>query len=453
MTFADWFLSRPLLIIITIVIVPFVCVSIDHISVITPDQPLKDGDLLLSPREDFALGFFSPANSRNRYVGVWYHKVPEQTVVWVANRDAPISDTSGVLALSGRGGLVIYAHQNPNIPVWSANVSALSSSANDSVAKLLDVGNLVLLANSSRGGGVAVWQGFDYPTDTLLPFMKLGLDRRTGLNRILTSWKSADDPGTGIYSYRIDTSGYPQLFLDKGRVPWWRGGPWTGHRWSGVPEMTPSFIFNVSYVNDQDEISIRYGILNDSIFSRMAVEVTGLVERSTWLDQTRQWNKFWSAPTESCDEYGKCGTNGNCDPSNRDRFECTCLPGFEPKSSRDWMLRDGSGGCVRKPGARTCGDGAGFVKVVRVKVPDTSKARVNMSVSFQACERACLRDCSCAAYTSADESQGGIGCLTWHGDMVDTRTYPVAGQDLYVRVDSSTLGAYFVLSSHSKVVE
>ncbi|KAF3451613.1 hypothetical protein FNV43_RR07708 [Rhamnella rubrinervis] len=389
---------------------------------ITPNHPLKDGDLLLSSRKTFALGFFSPENSHNRYVGVWYNKVPEQTVVWVANRDDPINDTSGVLAIN----------------------AAVVSSANNPVAELLDVGNLVLIRNSSQGS-VVIWQGFDYPTDTMLPFMKLGLERRSGLNRFLTSWKSADDPGTGNCSYRIDTSGYPQLFLYKGQARWWRAGSWTGQRWSGVPEMTPNFIYNVTYVNNQDEISVKYGILNDSIFSKMTLKESGLVERSTWHDQPRRWNMYWSAPRESCDEYGKCGVNGNCDPGNRDEFECTCLPGFEPKSPRDWLLRDASGGCVRKRAARTCKDREGFVKVGLVKVPDTSKARVNMSLSLslKACEQECLGDCSCTAYTSADETQGGIGCLTWHGDMLDTRTYPHAGQDLYVRVDSSTLRSYY----------
>ncbi|KAL6271609.1 hypothetical protein ACE6H2_028520 [Prunus campanulata] len=57
---------------------------------IKPNQPMRDGDVLLSSNKIFALGFFSPANSRNRYVGVWYKKVPNQTIVWVANRDNPI---------------------------------------------------------------------------------------------------------------------------------------------------------------------------------------------------------------------------------------------------------------------------------------------------------------------------------------------------------------------------
>ena len=364
-------------------------------------------------------------------------------MVWVANRDNPLNDKTGVLAINTHGGLVITG-KNQSSPLWSANVSV--PQANSSIVKLLDVGNFVLLQNNATQ--TLLWQSFDHPTDTMLPFMKLGLNRVTGLDRFLTSWKSTDDPGTGNCSYRIDPSGYPQLFLYKGRVPWWRGGSWTGHGWSGVPAMTPNFIFNVSFVNNRDEVTIVYGLLNDSIFSRMVIDESGTVRRSTWHDQTSKWLEFWSAPRESCDNYGLCGPNSNCDPSITDKFECTCLPGFEPKSPGDWFLRDGSGGCVRKKGAaHTCGNGEGFVKLARTKVPNTSKTRVEMGFNLKACEQQCLKDCSCAAYASADVSGGGIGCLMWHGDMVDTRTYPTSGQDLYVRVDSITLGTYTTLES------
>ena len=44
------------------------------------------------------------------------------------------------------------------------------------------------------------------------------------------------------------------------------------------------------------------------------------------------------------------------------------------------------------------------------------------------------------AYTSADESEEGIGCLTWHSDLVDIRTFSDEGQDLYIREDSIVLG-------------
>ncbi|CAL9023720.1 unnamed protein product [Prunus brigantina] len=417
---------------------------------IKPNQPMRDGDVLLSSTKIFALGFFSPANSRNRYVGVWYNKVANQTIVWVANRDNPIipvtdNNASGVglLAVHGNGGLVIYG-KDQNTPLWSANVS-VSSPNNSMTAKLWDTGNLVLLEEDNGLRQRVLWQGFDHPTNTMLPFMKLGLDRRSKLNWFLTSWKSQDDPETGNYSYRIDPSGFPQAFLYKGQAPRWRAGPWTGEGWSAVLQAlqtTNDFLCNASFVNNQDEVSIVYGITYKSIFSRIVLDESGAVVWSVWYDQRQQWIKYWSAPEDLCDEYGKCGANSNCDPSNMGKFECTCLPGYEPKSPRDWYLRDGSGGCVRKNGVSICGNGDGFMKVELVKVPDSSKALVNMNLSWKACPHECLRNCSCKAYAKADERWGGFGCVTWHGDLMDTRTFSNAGQDLYVRVDAIVLAQY-----------
>ncbi|XP_015574240.2 G-type lectin S-receptor-like serine/threonine-protein kinase At1g11410 isoform X1 [Ricinus communis] len=411
------------------------CICIDTI---TSRNSIKDGDILVSSGQGFALGFFSPAgNPARRYVGIWYNKVTEKTVVWVANRDNPINDTSGVLAISSKGNLVLYGH-NQTIPVWSANVSLSSLNKNNSIVQLLETGNLLLLQQDSN---TVLWQSFDHPTDTMLPYMKLGLDRKTGKNWFLSSWKSKDDPGTGNIFYRIDPTGYPQLFLYKGSLRWWRGGPWTGQRWSGVPEMTRNYIFNASFVNTEDEVFITYGLTtNATIFSRMMVNESGTVQRATWNDRDGRWIGFWSAPKEPCDNYGECGANSNCDPYDSDNFICKCLPGFYPKSPGSWYLRDGSDGCNRKAGVSTCRDGEGFVRLALVKVPDTATARVNMSLSLKACEQECLRNCSCTAYTSAYES--GIGCLTWYGDLVDIRTYSSVGQDIYVRVDAVELAKY-----------
>uniref|UniRef100_A0A6N2L0F0 Protein kinase domain-containing protein n=1 Tax=Salix viminalis TaxID=40686 RepID=A0A6N2L0F0_SALVM len=58
-----------------------------------------------------------------------------------------------------------------------------------------------------------LWQSFDHPANTLLPGMKLGLDRKLGIDRFLTSWRSADDPGIGDFSVRINPNGSPQFFF------------------------------------------------------------------------------------------------------------------------------------------------------------------------------------------------------------------------------------------------
>ncbi|KAK6917400.1 S-locus receptor kinase, C-terminal [Dillenia turbinata] len=396
---------------------------------LAPNQTIKDGEFLVSEGGSFKLGFFQPGNSSFRFLGIWFNRVPQLTVVWVANRDNPINGSSGVLFIDRTSNLVLY-DESRSFLLWSTNVSV-----NSSMVQLLDSGNLVLV---EQPGQNIIWQSFDHPTDTMVSGMKLGLDRRTGLNRVLTSWKSTDDPGTGEYSFALDPDGSPEVYLYKGLTRLWRSGPWNGQRWTGIRAMTSKFIFRVIFVNNEEEVYVTWQLLNDSIFTRQWVDQTGHVQRSTWRDQGQQWFKFWSAPEDSCDNFMECGSNGICNPDNAPNFECTCLPGFEPKSVRDWDLRDGSGGCVRKrAGNGTCGNGAGFLRVARVKVPDTSKARVEQNSSLKACEQTCLKNCSCVAYSSIN---GENGCITWYGELLDTRQYPNGdAQDLHVRVDAIEL--------------
>ncbi|KAI4296550.1 hypothetical protein L6164_036499 [Bauhinia variegata] len=147
----------------------------------------------------------------------------------------------------------------------------------------------------------------------------------------------------------MDPTGVPQIFLYKNGAPLWRAGSWTGQTWSGVPEMNPRrhFIFNASYVNNSNEVTIMYGVTDSTVFSRKVVDNTGHVRRSTWNAQEHRWAQFWYNPKEDCDNFN-CGINGICDPYILDKFECKCLPGFKPKYPREWYLGDGSGGTLLK---------------------------------------------------------------------------------------------------------
>ena len=60
-----------------------------------------------------------------------------------------------------------------------------------------------------------------------------------------------------------------------------------------------------------------------------------------------------------------------------------------------------------------------------------------MNISLEACREECLKDCSFSAYATANVS--GSGCLSWYGDLMDTRVLPEGGQDLYMRVEAITL--------------
>ncbi|KAF8030795.1 hypothetical protein BT93_D0090 [Corymbia citriodora subsp. variegata] len=408
--------------------------SIDSLDTLAPYDTVKDGDVLISQGRKFALGFFSPGNSRSRYLGIWYYGQPERTVVWVANRGKAMNDTSGVLAFDRYGNLEIHGN-NGSSPIWSTNVSSTTLN-NSTTAQLLDSGNLVLNHDLSK---VVIWQSFDHPTDTFLPSMKLGLDWRTGLNWFLTSWKSEDDPALGSYSCRFESTGYPELFLYKDRAPYWRSGPIIEKPHGGDPAMPSNFNFTTTIVMNATEVSLMYSM---SIISRYVVHESGSLKQFVWHDEGQQWTEVFSHPKEQCDNYSECGPNGNCGANSADQFDCTCLPGFEPKSPGNWYLRDGSGGCKRRQNASLCQSGEGFVKVKRVKLPDTSTAHVNMSLSLKECEQECLRDCNCTAYSSANETMGEFGCLKWYGDLVDTREFSDLGQDLYVRVDAIDLAHY-----------
>ena len=140
--------------------------------------------------------------------------------MWVANRNDPIIDSSGVLSINQYGDLVLHDTNNPLL--WSTNVSVQGQVTISSVAQLHDSGNLVLVQEKCK----KLWQSFDYPTDTQLPNLKIGLNLKTGSNMFLTSWKSKDDPGTGNYSHKMNLNGSPQVFLYIGSIPYWRNAFW-----------------------------------------------------------------------------------------------------------------------------------------------------------------------------------------------------------------------------------
>ncbi|GKC13797.1 G-type lectin S-receptor-like serine/threonine-protein kinase isoform X1, partial [Tanacetum coccineum] len=68
---------------------------------------------------------------------------------------------------------------------------------------------------------------FRYPGHYFLPDMKFGLDFVKGLNKYLTSWKSADDPSSGEYTNKMESEGYPQILLRKGFQEEWRRADWS----------------------------------------------------------------------------------------------------------------------------------------------------------------------------------------------------------------------------------
>ncbi|XAR53709.1 Non-specific serine/threonine protein kinase [Bertholletia excelsa] len=411
---------------------------------ITAAQPLSHNQTIVSAGQIFELGFFSPGDLNNHwYLGIWYKDIPS-TIVWVANRDRPLTSPSGELRIGDDGNLIVVDEARKSL--WSSN----RTTSGYTIAQILDSGNFVLCRERDCDPGNYIWQSFDYPTDTLLPGMKLGWDRKSGLNRAITSWKNSGNPSSGDYSFKLDIDGFPEVFLWRKGVRTYRSGPWNGLRFSGVPEMKSGSGLEFYFVMDRDEVTYSFGVTSKSLYSRLIVNSSGFLERYTWLEE-RSWNKFWYAPKDQCDDYKECGPYGMCD-ANWSPL-CKCLHGFDPKNPSAWNFRDGSDGCVRKTELNCKDDG--FLPMKNVKLPETTTASVDAGMSLADCERACRKNCSCTAYASKNISGSGTGsgtgCVMWTSELLDIRQYEASegGQDLFVKLSASDLEAAGITGNQS----
>uniref|UniRef100_A0A2N9EZK0 non-specific serine/threonine protein kinase n=1 Tax=Fagus sylvatica TaxID=28930 RepID=A0A2N9EZK0_FAGSY len=357
---------------------------------------MKDGETLVSAGGgSFELGFFSPGNSKGRYLGIWY-TISTETVVWVANRESPLDNHSGVLKVNQEGDILLVS--NTNTTVWSSNTSRAAANP---VAQLLDSGNLVVKDGDDNGSEKFLWQSFDYPCDTLLPGMKMGMNSVTGLDWFLTSWKSTEDPAQGEFSFRIDRHGFQQLVVMEGDKIKARAGSWNGLRFTGYPALRLNPVFQYKFVLNENEVYYDFTLMNSSVFSRLAINPLGTVGRFTWMDQ-----ETWLGALR--------------------------------------YIRDRSIGLMVVFGGLNWNAmiGDGFLKYTGLKLPDTSSAWFNMTMSLKECEGLCLKNCSCTAYSNVDIRGEGSGCLRWFGNLDDMRIYSQGGQgqDLYIRLANSELG-------------
>ncbi|XP_057955657.1 uncharacterized protein LOC131149319 [Malania oleifera] len=392
-------------------------------------QEVKTSQTIVSAGNMFELGFFQPGSSTNFYVGIWYKKLSPRTVVWVANRDYAFTSASAVLSIGADGNIAI------SVGNVYYKVTNLTSSLNKNVsATLSDSGNFVLRDNKSDA---LLWQSFDHPSDTFLPGMKFGYNRRTGTNWSFVSWRTPEDPRPGAYSFALDPQGTSQGFIFKESKVYWTSGTWNGGIFSLVPEMRLNHVYNFSYISNEDETYFTYELYDRSIISRFVMDVSGQIQQLTWLEGT-QWNLFWSQPGQQCEVYALCGPFGVCNQESMPF--CGCLHGFEPRSPNDWSKSTNYDGCVRRVSLQ-CGDTTAtngvedkFLKLFSMKYPVNPQNLVIRS--DQECRLACLNDCSCSAYAY----KGSGGCSMWNGSLLNLQKLPDEYKDdgtIYIRLAAS----------------
>ncbi|XP_071723564.1 G-type lectin S-receptor-like serine/threonine-protein kinase At4g27290 [Rutidosis leptorrhynchoides] len=397
---------------------------------INTTHPLKDGNTLASPDSTFQLGFFSPTGfPTRRYLGLWYTQSPD-TIPWIANRKLPLNSSQGVLQMSSEG--ILHLVDENGTFVWSSNVSGRAVS--NPIAQLLNSGNFVLKDKNDDNPDNYLWQSFDYPGDTLIPGMKIGVNKKTGHDIFLSAWKSSDDPSIGDSTYGLDISTLPQVVIKWNSSIIWRSGPWNGYIFTGFPEVLSKLSFDFQYVSNDEEVYLIANPVKNSTISKIVLLPQGTPTLFTW---TGSWTENVGSQMDACDFYGTCGTYGLCKNDNSPL--CSCLNGFKPMNDRQWEFGNGTSGCVRKTRLDCVSDG--FQKVVKVKAPDTMKYWSSSSTNLKECRKLCLKNCSCTAYSNLDVRGKGSGCLQWFVDLIDIRTFPETGQDYFVRIAASDMEA------------
>lgn len=411
------------------------CFATDNL---TQSKSISVSETLTSASQIFELGFFNSNSTAKKYVGIWYKKIPIRKVVWVANRENPLSvtDSGSSLTIGDDGNLrLLDGNQNT---VWTTNITVY---VNYSVAVLLDTGNLVL---RDAVPGESLWEGFSHPCDTSLPGMRLGLNTRTGEKLFLTAWKTEDDPSPGKFVSGISPEKPPQGFIWNNSIPFWRSGQWNGLKLVGIPETRGSYLNGFTLVPDlqQDNRFFTFTLFNSSDIRILTVTSSGALRLVEWDEGTQEWNTRWNTLDSLCDIYGTCGPFGVC---NRNKSPiCKCLKGFVPKSNEEWGKGNWTSGCVRRTellcdkntSNSSSGSGKidGFWKLRGMKLPDLS-TYVPLDDTNE-CKLWCLNNCSCLAYAYVN----GIGCTTWTRNLLDVQEFSLGGEDLFLRLANSELG-------------
>ncbi|CAN1783543.1 G-type lectin S-receptor-like serine/threonine-protein kinase At4g27290 [Linum perenne] len=368
---------------------------------ITPGQPLLSNQTLVSAAGVFELGFFSPGNSKNSYLGIWYHNVSPATVVWVLNRNTPIADSSSSELSITNGTLFLF--RASGVSIWAADFAAPSSPAE---AVLQDDGNFVLIDSNSSSVAI-LWESFDYPTDTLLPGQKLGRNKINNEFTSLISWNSESDPAYGAYSLQLDPKGtiqYVTLYNNNSTM-------------YSIPD---------SYTENDRELYFSFS--GDGV-SRIVINSKGMVQGLSWVEGSKIWSLKWQEPRDQCQVFSYCGPFGSCDISTSPM--CSCPTGFAPKSEGDF-----SKGCLRKS-RLGCNNDDMFVP--GYGLPDQGAELSVQALSYSAgssqqCELICSYSCNCTAYSYLRN-----GCSIWSGDLFNLRTFQKDryNQSIYMRIAGS----------------
>uniref|UniRef100_A0A803QD11 Receptor-like serine/threonine-protein kinase n=2 Tax=Cannabis sativa TaxID=3483 RepID=A0A803QD11_CANSA len=342
---------------------PLSCLS-NASNTLRTGETLYNYETLVSSNGVFELGFFSSGDSGNEYVGIWFINDKDKKAVWVANREDPLPASSGSLSITN-GNLVIYNNRTSDKTILNSDAPATT---NNTIAKLLDSGNFVLIQ-----GEKMIWQSFEHPTDTFLPGMKLGLFNIGASQprvQFLLSWLNPGDPGKGSFSLGFDRENKTQFNIWWGESVYQEIGFWDGKNFRLFFESS-SNNHNFSYVSEEKETYVTFSNKESIVFSWFVMAYHGVINEYKMEDQRI-----------SMVNYSLC----------------------------DGTAVKNSSGCLIIP--LVCENGDDFSEITGL-MPTSIITRRATAIGINGCELLCRSNCSCVAY--AYSSSDRYGCELYYG--------------------------------------
>ncbi|KAL2462699.1 G-type lectin S-receptor-like serine/threonine-protein kinase CES [Forsythia ovata] len=348
-------------------LLPVAYAETERDTILRGQQPLRDWESLSSANKVFRLKFFSPSSSNSRYLGICYNTPPDygeanlplyDRTVWVANRDNPVADASGSLMIDTDGKLKITYSRGDVTSVFNS-VPAASTNAS---ATLLNNGNFVLRELNPDGSVKrTLWQSFDYPTDTILPGMRMGINFKTGHRWSLTCWMSKEVPSSGSFTIGGDPNGANQLIIWYQGNMYWTTGVWENGRFANLAKLLDG---DFSFISNENEKYLTYSVNENISFLYYRIDPAGIVMGIV------------------------LGSFGDCSLSKQDE------------------------GCVKKTLPECRKPDYWFESRVGYMLGDGYIFGESHNLSIFDCQDKCEQNCSCVAYASRT-TQYGTGCEIW----------------------------------------
>ncbi|XP_024028325.1 putative receptor protein kinase ZmPK1 [Morus notabilis] len=341
----------------------------------------KESEFLISPNGTFAAGFLKVGNNAFCF-SIWFTNSADKTVVWMANRDRPVSAKQSKMTLHGNGNMVLT--DASGVIVWSTDTFSTSGME----AHLLETGNFVLIDQASK---LFIWESFDFPTDTLLPLQPLVK------NTTLVSMRSKGTYLSGVYNLKFDDSNVLDLIYNGPQLSsiYWpivTNGVFAAGR-------TP---YNSSRIAVFDDFG---GFLSSDILEfkaydygigpkrRLTLDYDGVLRLYSLDESTGLWDISWlPGRLDSCLVQGLCGEYGICSYKTI-KPACTCPNGFERNDLSDW-----SKGCRPKVNLSSDLDTMDFMQLLNTDYYGYDLETLKFGISFQECRNSCLTDTRCKGF-------------------------------------------------------